>query len=338
MSFWSFVPNFIDDAVDALTGWISHDRQKDTSKDLMNWQNTNEVKMWQMNNEYNSPLNQMKRLQDAGINPNLAFSNGQLSNVTAGSPKSASANPVQAPNFGNSSIAQALMQANELKNGASNRKLQNHQAQLLEMQVLETEAKRMKVLQETIGIQLQNDVNKQNKQWLVEQQRLLNDKIAAEVGLLTDQKLTEQAKRALTTSQIELNEAQKTKLAKDLEVMQSEIAKNYNAIQVGHSVISLNYQNVAESKTRQEESRKRQGVLTEQQYELKLSNILKQNGLSDNSPLYIKAMAMMRQNPKAVDAFVQALIAGETSQDKLDNFVDKNIDRGVKVIDSVLPL
>ena len=336
MSFLSKIGlGFIDDAVDFGFGWLSHDIQKDTSKDLMNWQNANEVRMWQMNNEYNTPLNQMKRLQEAGVNPNLAFSNGQLSNVSASSPRSASPQSVNAPNFGNSSFADAIMRANELKNSAANRNVQEHQAQLLEMQKLETEAKRMNYLQDALGKEFQNNINKQNEKWIVEAQRLLNEKIAGEVFLLSEQQLSEQAKRALITADIELKQQQKINLAKDLEVMASEIAKNYNAIQIGHSVMSLNYQNVAESKTRQEESRKRQGVLTEQQYEIKLSNILKQNGLSENSPLYLKAMAMMRQNPKAVDAFVQALIGAETAQDKLDHLVDKQIDRGTKVIKSI---
>lgn len=38
-----------------------------------------DYKMWKENNEYNTPLNQMNRLRDAGINPGLAMSNGLLS-------------------------------------------------------------------------------------------------------------------------------------------------------------------------------------------------------------------------------------------------------------------
>lgn len=38
--------------------------------------------MWNLNNEYNTPTNQMARLKDAGINPHLAYSNGQPMNVS----------------------------------------------------------------------------------------------------------------------------------------------------------------------------------------------------------------------------------------------------------------
>ena len=37
--------------------------------------------LWKRQNEYNLPSNQMKRLQDAGINPHLAFQRGAISNV-----------------------------------------------------------------------------------------------------------------------------------------------------------------------------------------------------------------------------------------------------------------
>ena len=38
--------------------------------------------MWNANNEYNTPTNQMARLQEAGINPHLAYANGQPMKTT----------------------------------------------------------------------------------------------------------------------------------------------------------------------------------------------------------------------------------------------------------------
>lgn len=38
--------------------------------------------MWNLNNEYNTPTNQMARLKEAGINPHLAYANGQPMNVS----------------------------------------------------------------------------------------------------------------------------------------------------------------------------------------------------------------------------------------------------------------
>lgn len=39
-------------------------------------QNRYNVQFWNMQNEYNKPINQMRRLREAGVNPNLAFGSG----------------------------------------------------------------------------------------------------------------------------------------------------------------------------------------------------------------------------------------------------------------------
>lgn len=63
-------------------------------KDLEQWnrQNTWNRQMWDLQNEYNLPSNQMKRLRDAGLNPNLIYGNaaagGQATSIQkAESPK-----------------------------------------------------------------------------------------------------------------------------------------------------------------------------------------------------------------------------------------------------------
>lgn len=48
-----------------------------------------QLKLWQMNNEYNHPSEQMARLRKAGLNPNLMYGQGTVGN---------SATPAKAPN------------------------------------------------------------------------------------------------------------------------------------------------------------------------------------------------------------------------------------------------
>ena len=43
-------------------------------------------RMWERNNEYNTPQNQMRRLRQAGINPHFAIQGGQLGTGTSSSP------------------------------------------------------------------------------------------------------------------------------------------------------------------------------------------------------------------------------------------------------------
>ncbi len=63
-------------------------------------QNAFNLEMWNRQNAYNSPIAQMQRLRQAGLNPNLAY--GQLGSGEAGSLESAGANAtVQAPEFEN---------------------------------------------------------------------------------------------------------------------------------------------------------------------------------------------------------------------------------------------
>ena len=45
------------------------------SRDLAALQNQYNIDMWNLNNEYNSPKNQLQRLVEAGLNPNLAYGN-----------------------------------------------------------------------------------------------------------------------------------------------------------------------------------------------------------------------------------------------------------------------
>lgn len=51
----------------------------------MNWDNT--LKMWNMNNEYNTPKAQMERLLEAGLNPNLAYSIASSGNASGSAPQ-----------------------------------------------------------------------------------------------------------------------------------------------------------------------------------------------------------------------------------------------------------
>lgn len=54
---------------------------EDTYKKLGKWQNDMNIANWQMENEYNLPKNQMKRLEDAGLNPNLMYGQGSPGNA-----------------------------------------------------------------------------------------------------------------------------------------------------------------------------------------------------------------------------------------------------------------
>lgn len=62
----------------------------------MHLQNKYNVDFWNKNNQYNLPSNQVQRLRDAGLNPDLMYENGTSGLVSMGAPQSASshASPV----------------------------------------------------------------------------------------------------------------------------------------------------------------------------------------------------------------------------------------------------
>lgn len=66
--------------------------------------------MWEKNNEYNTPQNQMRRLRQAGINPHFAISGGQLGTGTSSSP----ANTYQPAQYDFSPIGEGVARSVEL--------------------------------------------------------------------------------------------------------------------------------------------------------------------------------------------------------------------------------
>lgn len=88
--FYSFIPAIIGGAA-ALAGGIAgglfnRNSQKNANKtniQLAREQQQFEERMVQQQNEYNSPVNQMKRYAEAGLNPNLVYTQGNPGNQTS---------------------------------------------------------------------------------------------------------------------------------------------------------------------------------------------------------------------------------------------------------------
>lgn len=84
--------------------------------ELAKFQWEKNLEMWNMQNEYNLPVNQMKRLRAAGINPVMAFSGGQVSgNVAPNAPeyKAPQMQATQVDSSGLASIGSAYIQAKQ---------------------------------------------------------------------------------------------------------------------------------------------------------------------------------------------------------------------------------
>lgn len=113
MGFWKDVGgSLINGATGLITGLFGLKNTSDTNEANLkavqdtnkanrelaqyNWQQ--QIDMWNRQNEYNSPISQMTRLKEAGLNPNLVYGNGVTGN-TSGSAPSPTTPTMQAPHF-----------------------------------------------------------------------------------------------------------------------------------------------------------------------------------------------------------------------------------------------
>ena len=78
-----------------LFNWFQTDRQRDYEREMQDRQWQMALEQWNRENAYNMPSAQMARLRAAGINPHLAYANGDVMNQSAASPTAPDAHPVQ---------------------------------------------------------------------------------------------------------------------------------------------------------------------------------------------------------------------------------------------------
>lgn len=68
----SFLSNPLGSAISAIGGYLSNKQQAKENEKNREWSEM----MWNKQNEFNLPVNQMKRLLDAGLNANLVYNDG----------------------------------------------------------------------------------------------------------------------------------------------------------------------------------------------------------------------------------------------------------------------
>lgn len=75
-------PQGIYDAIDsyAFKNWSDSSKSSFFNVLLNEKANQHEIDMWNLQNEYNSPVNQVMRMKEAGLNPNLFYSQGNPGN------------------------------------------------------------------------------------------------------------------------------------------------------------------------------------------------------------------------------------------------------------------
>lgn len=78
----SIIP-FVDTAVNSLTSIYNTNKTIKAQKNLADYSYQKDLEMWNKANEYNSPGQQMQRLESAGLNPNLVYGSGSVAGNTS---------------------------------------------------------------------------------------------------------------------------------------------------------------------------------------------------------------------------------------------------------------
>lgn len=177
------------------------------------------LEMWNKNNEYNTPLNQMNRLKEAGLNPNLMYGQGTTGNASA--PASAEGRKPTQYDF-----MPALQMYQQIRMNKSQQQLQDSQAELNHAQAAKVKAEtdnttdtnqfnreaRPKILQKY-------DLENQNVQLSNENLNKINNKIEADINQI-------KANTSLTNRQADVAKATLGKI----------LIESQNAIKQGRTI------------------------------------------------------------------------------------------------------
>nr|QJB19966.1 MAG: DNA pilot protein [Microvirus sp.] len=74
-------------AMNQVNGMFSQYYQNKFNKSMAEYAYSKDLEMWNRSNDYNAPKNQMQRFQDAGLNKNLVYSQGNPGNAAVSMPK-----------------------------------------------------------------------------------------------------------------------------------------------------------------------------------------------------------------------------------------------------------
>lgn len=89
--------------------YASQENTNRANRQLAEYQNAWNLEQWNRENEYNSPLKQMERYQEAGLNPNLIYGNGVSSSGNSSTLRSADMPNQIAPKLDISSTVQSAI-------------------------------------------------------------------------------------------------------------------------------------------------------------------------------------------------------------------------------------
>lgn len=206
-----------------LFGSKSQSSANRTQIQLQREQNEWNLAQWQRENEYNLPVNQMKRLKDAGINPNLAYSNGTtLETTSASSPQSAPAPQIH-PYLGwGDTINDAVRNYTHIISSKDAHDMQRTQMESERLRQMTENAKRLEMISRQAGLDLDNELKRRTMEDLVKLQSHQVIQAGKQVQLSEAQYNSEIMRQSLMDADGVIKDKQAQILAKELEKITHE--------------------------------------------------------------------------------------------------------------------
>ena len=255
------------------------------------------VKLWNMNNEYNKPVNQINRLKEAGLNPNLMYNNSSSAVGNAAAPAAPSAPNYQSPL---NRVAEELGVITQLK-----------------IQQKDLEGKDLDNKQKATNIQsmlIQNDLMRQE----FEQKKAMNPL------LITEQNRRNEAiLRDITAKDIANEVAQKTMKLRIFGINQENKAKAYDVLKSLNDVtLQLMDVRVKQQQIKTEiAKRKRMSVQNALDYSQIGLNIELQKLKAAETTLTYTENRLKR----AQVGYAEKVLPSKANKDKFLNILDRNV-------------
>lgn len=179
--------------------------------------------LWREQSKYNSPSEYMKRLEDAGLNPQLAY--GNLSNTFASSPPTMQGATMQAPNLQLGNIAQSVGMfyegkklEQEIAESKSRVSLNNFQQNALEADMIYKESLNQYYGAQTNNLRFDNQMKRDLRETYYDILRSQLEQAKESISKTRHENTLLQVQRSLTSKQI-------AKLSKEISHIDSQITE-----------------------------------------------------------------------------------------------------------------
>lgn len=177
-------------------------KSREWSEDMYKLQYNDAIKFWNMQNTYNSPENQIKRMRDAGLNPRLMYGSGSTGGGTAGSIQAPAPNR---PEFNAPSLVDASAGVVNMLNSIYDLRMKKEQIDIMRTENDLKVKQAMLIDAQVIGAGVSNQIaNKQlsymdeNRIRDLQYKDLVNKKLGDEITYMVSQE--ERNKMSFNTS------------------------------------------------------------------------------------------------------------------------------------------